>query len=102
VNPVLTAHNGHAYNSDTIGARVVCWERYQATCGVSRMARKRAKTVQAAEPVRTGRPVRLDLTEKDHVRLEKQAKKRGLNKASTARMIILEWLDEEESEGGGK
>lgn len=53
------------------------------------MARKRAKTVQATQPVRTGRPVRLDLTEKDHERLEKQAKKRGLNKASTARMIIL-------------
>ncbi len=66
------------------------------------MARKRAKIVQAIQPVRTGRPVRLDLTEEDHARLEKQAKKRGLNKASTARMIILAWLDGEESEGGGK
>lgn len=65
------------------------------------MARKRAQTVQATQPVRTGRPVRLDLTEKDHERLEKQAKKRGLNKASTARMIILAWLEEQE-EGGGK
>ncbi|MGO9816332.1 MAG: hypothetical protein ACLP53_36910 [Isosphaeraceae bacterium] len=65
------------------------------------MARKRAKPVQATQPVRTGRPVRLDLTEEDHQRLEKQAKKRGLNKASTARMIILAWLEEQE-EGGGK
>jgi hypothetical protein len=64
------------------------------------MARKRVKTVQATQPVRTGRPVRLDLTEKDHERLDKQAKKRGLNKASTARMIILAWL--EEQEGGSK
>ena len=38
------------------------------------MARKRAKTVQATQPVRTGLLVRLDLTEKDHERLEKQAK----------------------------
>lgn len=68
--------------------------------GVSSMARKRVKTVQATQPVRTGRPVRLDLTEKDHERLDKQAKKRGLNKASTARMIILAWL--EEQEGGSK
>jgi hypothetical protein len=66
------------------------------------MARKRTKTVQATQPVRTGRPVRLDLTEEDHARLEKQAKKRGLNKASTARMIILEWLEKEEPEGGGR
>jgi hypothetical protein len=66
------------------------------------MPRKRAKTVQATQPVRTGRPVRLDLTEEDHERLARQARKRGLNKASTARMVILAWLDEQESEGGGK
>ena len=56
-------------------------ERYPVTPRESRAsARKRAKTVQATRPHRTGRPVRLDLTEKDHERLEKQAKKRGLTR----------------------
>jgi hypothetical protein len=66
------------------------------------MARKRAPKVPATRPVRTGRPVRLDLTEADHERLERHAKRRGLTKASTARMVILEWLDEQDAKGGAK
>jgi hypothetical protein len=41
--------------------------------------------------------IRLDLSPKDYVRLEKQALKRGLNNASTARMVVLEWLDKQEA-----
>jgi len=54
--------------------------------------------------MRTGKPVRLDLGERDHKRLEEHARKRGLGKASLSRMIILEWLDERDKEkrGGGK
>jgi hypothetical protein len=60
--------------------------------------RKEPPKVEATKkaPRRTGAPVRLDLAEKDHERLERQAKRRGLNKASLSRMIILEWLDEQE------
>jgi hypothetical protein len=69
------------------------------------MARKRApKAVATREvrEVRTGRPVRLDLSEADHERLEHQAKKRGLNKAAFARMAVLDRLRQEETEGAGK
>ena len=50
-----------------------------------------------ATPVRkrTGIAVRLDLSPKDHERLAKLAKRRGLTMASYARMVILEKLDEE-------
>lgn len=41
---------------------------------------------------RTGRAVRLDLTEADHKRLETAAGKVGLSKASFARMALLERL----------
>jgi len=51
-----------------------------------------------ASVMRTGKPVRLDLTERDHKRLEEYARKRGLGKASLSRMIILEWLDEKDKE----
>ena len=51
-------------------------------------------------PNRSGRPVRLDMSEADHNRMEREATRRGLNKASLARMIILAWL--EEQEGGSK
>jgi hypothetical protein len=60
------------------------------------MARKQAKKVQATQPIRTGRPVRLDLTDEDHERLERQAKRRGLSKASYARMAVLERLEADE------
>jgi hypothetical protein len=68
------------------------------------MARKRVRKVSATatQPVRTGRAVRLDLTEADHERLARHATKRGLSKASTARMVVLEWLDEQDAKGSQK
>lgn len=65
------------------------------------MARKRVGKVVSASvvrPNRTGRPVRLDLTEDVHERIERAAKKRGLNKSSLVRMVILAWLDKEATE----
>jgi hypothetical protein len=58
------------------------------------MGRKRAKKVTATGEV--AKPIRLELLPQDHERLEAQARKRGLNKAATARMVILEWLEEQE------
>jgi Meiotically up-regulated gene 113 len=56
--------------------------------------------VEAVPSVR--RPtVRLDLSEKDHARLERRAEKLGLNLASCARMAVLAFLNSGE-EGGGK
>jgi hypothetical protein len=52
--------------------------------------------IEAHASVRTEHVVRLDLTAADHARLDRQAKKRGLTKASYSRMLILEKLDEEE------
>jgi hypothetical protein len=43
------------------------------------------------------KPVRLQLTEPDHKRLEKQAKKRGLNLASYARQAVLEKIMADEA-----
>jgi hypothetical protein len=60
------------------------------------MARKQAKPVQATKPNRTGRGVRLDLADEDHERLERQARQRGLNKASYARMAVLERIKRDE------
>jgi hypothetical protein len=60
------------------------------------MARKRAKKMGSEGKSETAKAIRLELFQKDHDRLEVQAEKRGLNKASTARMVILEWLDEQE------
>ena len=60
------------------------------------MARKRVKKMGSTGKVETAKAIRLELFPEDHERLEAQAKKRGLNKASTARMVILEWLEEQE------
>ena len=60
------------------------------------MAKKVAKKANAEESQRSGRPVRLDLPEDDHERLEKCARKCGLNKASYARMAVLERLRTDE------
>lgn len=65
------------------------------------MARKRAPKMNVTEEPQT-KAVRLDLELKDWERLEAQAKRRGLNKASTARMVILEWLDEQDAKGGAR
>ncbi|WP_165076098.1 hypothetical protein [Paludisphaera rhizosphaerae] len=58
------------------------------------MAKKKAPKMNAA-PARL-KPVRLDLKPEDYERLERQAEKRGLNKASYARMIVLERLSADE------
>jgi hypothetical protein len=60
------------------------------------MARKRVKKVTAASQQRVGRPVRLDLTDEVHERLQRQADKLGLNKASYARMALMERLQADE------
>lgn len=58
------------------------------------------KKVQA--PVATGRrlgkAVRLDLSEKDHERLDRVATAKGLNMAAYSRMAILERLRKDEEE----
>lgn len=46
---------------------------------------------------RSGKAVRLDLKPEDFERLERLAEKRGLNKASYARMAVLRLLDEDEA-----
>jgi hypothetical protein len=60
------------------------------------MAKKEAKKVNATQDEVTTKAVRLDLTVSDHARLDRQARKRGLTKASYSRMVILEKLDEED------
>jgi hypothetical protein len=56
-----------------------------------------AKKVQATRE-RKGVAVRLDMSPEDHERLERCAKRRGLTKASYARMAVLALIrgDEEE------
>jgi hypothetical protein len=63
-----------------------------------------AKKVEAiATPrKRTGKAVRLDLSPKDHARLERASEERGLSKSSFARMAVLALLKEIEEEGGAK
>ncbi len=61
------------------------------------MAKKRAPKVQTTTTERSGKAVRLDLQPDDFERLEHQAKKRGLNKASYARMAVLERLEADEA-----
>jgi T5orf172 domain len=48
------------------------------------------KPWDGADEVDPARPVRLDLAEADHNRLENQARKLGLSKSSYARMAVLE------------
>jgi hypothetical protein len=68
------------------------------------MAKKAAggKTVQTTvKPKRRlGNAVRLDLSDRDHERLNRVAKKKGLNMAAYSRMAILERLHKDEAEGG--
>jgi hypothetical protein len=62
----------------------------------SDMGRKRAQKVAPTGQAEIAKAIRLELFPADHERLEAQARKRGLNKASTARMVILAWLEEQE------
>jgi hypothetical protein len=57
-----------------------------------------AKKVEAvaAPRRRTGKAVRLDLSEKDHDRLERAAEERGLSKSSYARMAVLALVKQDE------
>jgi hypothetical protein len=59
-------------------------------------AAKTAKRPTAARAAKTVRPVRLDLTDTDHERLERLARERGLNKASYARQAVLERMKADE------
>lgn len=60
------------------------------------MAKKAKRPVEAVADDRTSKPVRLDLSLADHARLEAAARRRGLSKASTVRMVLLAWLDAQE------
>jgi hypothetical protein len=70
------------------------------------MAKKRAEKLEVAqmEPAkveRSGKPVRLDLSPVDFERLEVCAKRRGLTKASYARMAVLDLVRADEAEAKG-
>jgi hypothetical protein len=65
------------------------------------MAKKAAggKNVQATAPKnRSGKPVRLDLSEADRELLNRIAKSMGLNMASYSRMAVLERLRKDKEE----
>ena len=51
------------------------------------------KKVEAVEEGRAVKAVRLELAQEDYERLERCAKRRGLNKASYSRMAVLAALD---------
>jgi hypothetical protein len=64
------------------------------------MAKKRVPKMPAATakktPKRLGRPVRLDLSEELHERIQAQADKMGLNKASYVRVALMQKLRADE------
>jgi hypothetical protein len=66
------------------------------------MAKKAAREKKVQAPATTGRrlgkAVRLDLSEKDHERLDRVATAKGLNMAAYSRMAILERLRKDEEE----
>ena len=47
---------------------------------------------------RSGKAVRLDLSPKDHDRLERAPEERGLSKSSYARMVVLALIKQDEEE----
>jgi hypothetical protein len=55
--------------------------------------------MNVAQTEKVVRPVRLDLSEGDHDRLERLARERGLNKASYARQAALERMKADEGKG---
>jgi hypothetical protein len=65
--------------------------------GVDVMAKAKAKKMDATAERPILKPVRLQLTEPDYERLEKQARKRGLNLASYARQAVLEKIMADEA-----
>jgi hypothetical protein len=64
--------------------------------GSPAMAKKRAKKLESLESKKTAKPVRLDLSQSDHERLESCARAIGLNKSSYARMAVLERIKADE------
>jgi hypothetical protein len=62
-------------------------------------AKKGASRMATVQTERVVRPVRLDLSEADHERLERLARERGLNKASYARQAVLERMRADEGSG---
>jgi hypothetical protein len=64
---------------------------------------KKVNAVASPTRKRTGKAVRLDLSPKDHDRLDRAAERKGLSKASYARMAVLDRLEQEEelTRGGG-
>jgi hypothetical protein len=69
--------------------------------GGETMAKKKATPVQTTvTEAKTSRPVRLDLTNADHDRLERIASVFGLSKSSYVRMKLLKAMKaDEENEG---
>jgi hypothetical protein len=63
-------------------------------------AAKVSKPMNAIQAEKSARPVRLDLSESDHGRLERLARERGLNKASYARQAVLERMRADEAREG--
>ncbi len=66
------------------------------------MVKKRTPKVNALQEEKVLKPVRLGLSPADHKRLERCARARGLSNASYARMVVLERIRADESEGGGR
>jgi hypothetical protein len=64
------------------------------------MARAKVKAMSATAEKEALKAVRLQLLESDHERLEKCARRRGLNLASYARQAVLEKIRADE--GGSK
>jgi len=64
-----------------------------------RKEQPKVKAIKAPPKRKLGSPVRLELSDEVHEELEREAKMRGLNKASLSRMIVLEWLREQKAKG---
>jgi hypothetical protein len=67
---------------------------------MAKVKTKKGAKMNALQTEKAARPVRLDLSESDHQRLERCARERGLNKASYARQAVLEKIKADEA--GGK
>lgn len=63
---------------------------------------KKVTATATATRKRTGKAVRLDLSPKDHDRLEQASEARGLSKSSYARMAVLALIRQDEETKGSK
>jgi hypothetical protein len=61
---------------------------------------KKVNAVAIPARRRAGKAVRLDLSAKDHDRLDRTARAKGLSKASYARMAVLDRLQQDEETRG--